>query len=147
MFVANRSHGMGMVARDSNGGLLGARQLVCAGVPPVKEAEASCLREAIRWAMELGRRPVIFETDSLMVKQAVGGRSADITEFGRIVDECRSLLFSQPQFKVVFVRRECNRIADALAKRSLYSTDPVIGEVTPDWLVTLLADVCQVLEH
>ncbi|CAN1254127.1 Putative ribonuclease H protein At1g65750 [Linum perenne] len=147
LFDNSRRQGLGMVARDAEGGLLGVKQTVIPGVSIVKEAEASCLREAIWWAMEMGLAQVIFETDSLSVQQAVEAGYADATEFGKIVGECRALLLAQPQFKVAFVRRECNRIADALAKRSLYSTVPSVGEVTPDWLVTMLDDVCQIADH
>ncbi|CAN1243813.1 hypothetical protein LINPERPRIM_LOCUS5837 [Linum perenne] len=80
--------------------------------------------------MQVG--PVFVETDCRTVQQALGRQDQDNTEFGRIIEECRRLLACQPLCKVVFVRRECNRVADAIAKQSVHLTNPTVGGASPD---------------
>ncbi|CAN1272361.1 hypothetical protein LINPERPRIM_LOCUS14518 [Linum perenne] len=102
------------------------------GVPTAKEVEAHGLMEALRWTLTMQRGLVIIETDSMVVCQALEGRSRDDTEFGRTVRGCSWLLSHQLLCKVTFVRRECNKVADAIAKWCIYLTNPTLREASPD---------------
>ncbi|CAN1844657.1 Putative ribonuclease H protein At1g65750 [Linum perenne] len=142
-----RKVGIGIVARDSEGRLLGLTHRLLSGVLSPKEAEAQGLVEAIRWAITMQLGPMTFETDCQVVYHAATHDLQDNTEFGGILRECRRLLHTQPLWLVSYVRRECNRVADALAKRAIYLPDSSLELASPDWLVTLLEDVCPVLNH
>ncbi|CAN1292379.1 Putative ribonuclease H protein At1g65750 [Linum perenne] len=61
-FDAGR-YGVGLVARDAQGSLIGYRQQLFPGTPPANEAEANGLIEAIRWAEVMGWTRVVYETD------------------------------------------------------------------------------------
>ncbi|CAN1339807.1 hypothetical protein LINPERPRIM_LOCUS38631, partial [Linum perenne] len=93
-----------------------------------QEAKARCLAQALHWPADMGWNQVCFETNCQLVQQALVRQTHDATEFGVLISDCRRLLENQPLSKVRYVRRESNRIADALAKRSMYETELEIGE-------------------
>ncbi|CAN1154315.1 Putative ribonuclease H protein At1g65750 [Linum perenne] len=147
IFTDRRAFGIGLIARDHTGRVLSLAHIVHAGVPTPREAETYGMEKAIEWSLALHLGPVIIETDCETVQQAIGSQNHDATEFGNIVRRCKRRLTHQPHITVVFVRRECNRVADAIAKRSVYMSDPSIGQTSPDWLETLLTDFCPILDH
>ncbi|CAN1136083.1 Putative ribonuclease H protein At1g65750 [Linum perenne] len=111
LFPGQRSFGIGMVARNDGGQMLSFSHAAFPGVPLPKEAEARGLLEDIRWMLATRLKPVDYETDCLLVQQAIERGGSDNTEFGRLIMECQQLLRHQPLSKVIFARRECNRVA------------------------------------
>ncbi|CAN1345575.1 hypothetical protein LINPERPRIM_LOCUS40413 [Linum perenne] len=89
---------------------------------------------------------IIVETDCQAVQLALEGTDEAMTEFGTIIGRGRGLLVDQPHKKVAFVRRGGNTVAHALARRSIISSDLVIGSEVPNWLCNTLRDVC-ILRH
>ncbi|CAN1844985.1 Transposon TX1 uncharacterized 149 kDa protein [Linum perenne] len=144
--VRGQSFGIGVVIRDEEGNLVGFKMENRIGCPPVKECEAEAVVCALHWANELGIRRALVETDSQVTQLAMESNGNSTTEFGNIISQGRSLLRSQPRTKVVFVRRSGNTVAHVLARRSLFSSDTVIGSEAPDWLRETLMDVC-VMRH
>ncbi|CAN0900732.1 hypothetical protein LINGRAHAP2_LOCUS21008, partial [Linum grandiflorum] len=67
---------------------------------------------------------VIIETDWQLVQSAIVG---DVTEFGRLVMDCKAQLLSKPEFSVLFVRRDGNGVAHALARRAITSIVTVLA--------------------
>ncbi|CAN1315919.1 hypothetical protein LINPERPRIM_LOCUS29881 [Linum perenne] len=51
----------------------------------------------------------------MLVQQAIERSDSGSTEFGKLIMECKRLLRHQPLSKVIFVRRECNNVANAIA--------------------------------
>ncbi|CAN1293080.1 hypothetical protein LINPERPRIM_LOCUS21877, partial [Linum perenne] len=83
--------------------LIGYKQLVHNGVPPVKEAEARGLLEVINWRNTMPWTQVVFEKDNLTVALDTKREAVDFTEYGRVIAEGRRLLCYQPHDEVVFV--------------------------------------------
>ncbi|CAN1806583.1 hypothetical protein LINPERHAP1_LOCUS24726 [Linum perenne] len=88
---------------------------------------------------------VVYETDCQVVIQAVEKGGTNITEFGRKIEVCKSLLQFQPHAEVVFIRRNGNRAAHAVARRTIHQADTVIGSAAPDWLCNILSDHCSTM--
>ncbi|KAK6148628.1 hypothetical protein DH2020_019540 [Rehmannia glutinosa] len=114
----SKATGFGMVIRNDAGEFLAARTLSVQGQYQIKEVEAIGLKEALSWIIGLGMNNVIFETDAKVVVDGVVVSVSGELEFDAILDECRQLLFGEPTFSVAFVRREGNKVAHELAKRS-----------------------------
>ncbi|CAN1242169.1 hypothetical protein LINPERPRIM_LOCUS5244 [Linum perenne] len=142
-----RKFGIGIVVRNHDGQLLHYGSLLCQGEPPPKEAEALALAEALKWIRDKQLGATLVETDCQQLHQALMRTGHDDTEFGRITAECKLLLMHQPLTEVSWVRRECNIVADAIAKRAIHMVDPVHGTTSPDWMLTLLEDICPTLDH
>ncbi|CAN1227404.1 hypothetical protein LINPERPRIM_LOCUS2806 [Linum perenne] len=119
MFQEEGRFGVGVVARDSEGQVRGVVQGIYQGVPPVQEAEVRGLLDALRWAEHMRWPRVVFETDCLSVVQGLRSEVVSHTEFGELITRCREPLGLQPQAEVVFVRRDCNGAAHAIARRSI----------------------------
>ncbi|CAN1258857.1 hypothetical protein LINPERPRIM_LOCUS10003 [Linum perenne] len=84
---------------------------------------------------------LILETDCQRVQHDINGERRDRTEYGRIIGACQDLLRVQPHVKVSFVRREGNKAAHTIARRSINPVDPSTGETAPDWLCDSLFDL------
>ncbi|CAN1811234.1 hypothetical protein LINPERHAP1_LOCUS26164 [Linum perenne] len=89
---------------------------------------------------------VIVETDSQVVQLALQNSTQDRSEFGDLIRKGRQLLESQSRYEVKFVRRSGNTVAHVLARRSLLSSESVIGSESPDWLCNTLSNCC-LLRH
>jgi len=61
---------------------------------------------------------VIFESDSNCVVNAINSSSIMPNEFGGIVYKCCSILGQNTDYKVVFVRRQVNKVAHSLDRAS-----------------------------
>ncbi|CAN1336164.1 hypothetical protein LINPERPRIM_LOCUS37035 [Linum perenne] len=90
---------------------------------------------------------IIYETDCLNVVHGVRREEESHTEFGELITRCRTALRMQPQAEVVFVRRDGNRAAHTVARRSIQSVGLDLGSTSPDWFLDVLADVCPILDH
>ncbi|CAN1306738.1 hypothetical protein LINPERPRIM_LOCUS26890, partial [Linum perenne] len=87
---------------------------------------------------------VKFESDDEVVVNRVNQGVEDHSEFGSIIHEIQEQLEGFRDFSVVFARRECNIVAQALARRFLLCAEPVIGDAPPRWLLVALANFCAV---
>ncbi|CAN0854892.1 hypothetical protein LINGRAHAP2_LOCUS6054 [Linum grandiflorum] len=142
-FFANEvSFGVGLALRGRAGQLMGYRHKRFNGLPAVKEGEARAVLEGLQWAEELGYEQLIIETDCLEVQRAMATAVADVTEFGRLIAECKRRLNLKPGISVLFGRRDGNGVAHMVARRAITSTVTVIGEVPPAWLSADMANIC-----
>ena len=80
------------------------------------------VKEALSWIKESHLSNVSVETDCLAVVQAIRSRGATLSYFGRIINECKSLLsvLEDRNVDVKFVKRSANKVAHFLVK-STYS--------------------------
>lgn len=70
-FVYSLETGMGMAIHDDYGEFICCHSLVRPGVLKVDEGEAWGIKEAIRWAANLGFERVVVESDSKWVVDAM----------------------------------------------------------------------------
>ncbi|CAN1171323.1 hypothetical protein LINPERHAP2_LOCUS29489 [Linum perenne] len=117
------------------------------GCYSAKEGEAMALREAMVWMQQEGQRDVVFETDSQALFHSIDQRQDDVSEFGLIVRSCLSFLFTFPQWKVCYVRRERNRVAHELARHSISQGLTTAGVYPPAWLSDDVNAFCVNLDH
>ncbi|CAN0827458.1 Putative ribonuclease H protein At1g65750 [Linum grandiflorum] len=137
--------GLGLVIRDDVGRPLHYAMQRRPGRYEAREAEVTALAEALGWVRDMGYETCIFETDCQPVAQAVNGTTSDISEFGIRVAQCRAILAEKSQFTVNWVRRNRNRVAHELARRSHSLTSTILGEATPEWRNESMNNIC--FEH
>ncbi|XP_058741921.1 uncharacterized protein LOC131614338 [Vicia villosa] len=82
----------------------------------VLEAEALALKEAIQVVSTLHHVPVIFESDSQQVVNAIGSNLGGNSEFSLVINSIKLLLLDIPNFEVKFSKRQTNMVAHTLAK-------------------------------
>ncbi|CAN1129056.1 Putative ribonuclease H protein At1g65750 [Linum perenne] len=142
----NRS-GAGMVVRGSDGRVDRFRMLSWSGTWRSRDAEGRALLEALSWVELSGYSDMTFETDALATCQAMQADTRDLTEFGEIISGCKAIMARNPEFRVVFVRREQNKVADVLAKQSVSYVEPCSGETPPSVIDNVLTDTCSLIHE
>jgi ribonuclease HI len=89
--------------RDAQGLFVKAYTRRFEGKPEIAEAEASGVLEALQWLRQQQLSNVQIETDCLQVVQTIHNKSRNNTEFGVVIELCRSLLYLIPNCKVSHV--------------------------------------------
>ncbi|CAN1291744.1 hypothetical protein LINPERPRIM_LOCUS21274 [Linum perenne] len=138
--------GAGMIICGDEGQLLKYRMSSWGGVWRSKEVEAQALLEALSWKEQEGLAEVTFETDARVVVNALSSLLDNTSEFGDLLRSYRAVLIRHPNFVVNFIRRDRNRVAHTLAKRSISFLKPVCGSDSPEWLDDVLAEQC-LIDH
>jgi ribonuclease HI len=110
------------------------------GKPEIAEAEASGVLEALQWLRQEQLSNVQIETDCLQVVQAIHNKSRNNTEFGVVIELCRSLLYLIPNCKVSHVRRQANRVAHDLAQATRFYVGPQIFDYCPPCIETIITN-------
>ena len=101
--------------------------------------EALAARRAISFAKELSIHQMVIEGDSLRVIQAINGTRPVQTMYGHVIDDIR-FLSSSISCSFLHVRHKGNRLAHALARQAVSSTD------TDVWLENLPQDLDDVFQ-
>ncbi|KEH25194.1 hypothetical protein MTR_6g016265 [Medicago truncatula] len=83
--------GIGMCIRDENGHFVLARTDYFSPICEVHIREALGLLSAMDWAHLLQLGTVDFEMDAKRVVDSFHSRHNEVTEFGNIIDNCKSL--------------------------------------------------------
>ncbi|XP_074374501.1 uncharacterized protein LOC141714903 [Apium graveolens] len=125
IFEGSMCYSHAFVARDHHGQLIEARSRCLQGTIAPEIAEAIEMKEALSWIKEMQYSNAEVETDSLQVVQAIRSSITSSSYWGRVVDECRSLLVSLKAKNVLlrFVKRSANRVSHYLARYSCSIAD------------------------
>lgn len=83
------------------------------------EGETWGLLQASKWAILSNLSMVIFEMDCRQVVDDIYNEKSDVSEYGCLLEECRTILFFQNNYKVVFARRQTNGSVHALTRTSI----------------------------
>ena len=135
IFKASNSASIGVIIKDCDGEVIGALSLSIPFSQLVDELKALAYRRTVQFAWEISLKRVIFEGDSATVIQAITRKDSDFLPFGNIIDDIW-LQVSTFQFSdFCHVHRNCNIVADALAKRAK------LCEGLQLWLEWLLDDI------
>ena len=105
----------------------------------VVELEALACRRAVQFAMKISLVEVTFEGDSATVIQAISEGILDSSAFGHIVDDIRMLAEAFQFSLFTHVPRNCNVLADSLAKKA----KTIRG--TQVWLDSLPKDIAHLV--
>ena len=115
--------GLGVVICDNNGEVMGAMSQRVPLPQKVEEVEALACQRAVSFAIELGLCDLVIEGDSTLVIQAIKDGQPCQSFYGRIVDDILHLTTQLRCFSFCHVKRNCNRVAIALAKKSWVGLD------------------------
>ncbi|XVF57439.1 hypothetical protein PTKIN_Ptkin06aG0205400 [Pterospermum kingtungense] len=89
------------------------------GLSSVKEVEAADFLQVAAWVCSMELSNVICELDAQCVVDSIHGTNEDVTEFGLLIKECRSVLADVGNFSLQFVRH-ANRVAHTLVRVSRF---------------------------
>lgn len=117
---ASKIGGWGFTLRNDQGVLLAAGAGKLKHVSDSLHAEALALQHATNIAISMGCKQVIFETDSMMLKQAITSTEYDLSKLGSLFQDVKF----QMRVGLIVVsfehcNRECNRAAHILAMHGL----------------------------
>uniref|UniRef100_A0A803PI32 Reverse transcriptase domain-containing protein n=1 Tax=Cannabis sativa TaxID=3483 RepID=A0A803PI32_CANSA len=94
IFESQQKFGYGFIACDSQGKLLEAFSESRWGSVLPEIAEAIGIKEALSWIKTKAWEKVVVESDALVVVQAINSSVHMPSQFGLLVEDCRSILFS-----------------------------------------------------
>ena len=141
VFRRSNLAGIGVIARNHDGEAAGALSSPIPMAQSVADLEALACLKAVQFALEIGFTRVVFEGDSAVIINALLHSAGELASFGNILDDIR-LHSSIFQFvKFVHVSRNCNSVADALAKKDKSN----VG--TQVWLHDLPTDIVPLVLH
>ena len=143
VFKESSLAGIGVIICDNRGKAIGALSMPIPLSNSVAVLEALACRRALLFAKEIGLRQVVFEGDSTMVIQAVTHGNAELAEYGHIVEDIMILAADFDFIQFSHVKRNCNVVADALAKKAKDSLNLAVclQEVPEDIVPALLFDI------
>ncbi|KAK6145715.1 hypothetical protein DH2020_022535 [Rehmannia glutinosa] len=125
-FKYESKYGLGMSIRDDTG----------------VQGEGLSLLEGIKWSKALGLQNVIFEMDAKIVVDALKKTDTDLSEFGKIIHQCVSLLSFEPHFSVQQVRRQANMVAHAITRVAIFHASPTTWVEPPAFVLAYLDEIC-----
>ena len=131
VFNSSNSAGIGVIIRDSNGEVIAAMFERIRLPTTVLEVEMLACRRAVTFAIEVGIQDIPFEGDSLTVIRAINSGGASEAPYDNLLED---ILVSVSSFSLVVfehVKRTCNRVVDALAKKAKF------GDVFQAWMEDL----------
>lgn len=116
LFIAPNRFSYSVVARNHEGKLVEARVKCRAGHIDSDATEALSIKEALSWIKTQNLHQVVIESDSLVTVQSIRNKTKLLSYFGRIVEDCRLLLYELRcnYVSLNFVKRSANIIVHYL---------------------------------
>lgn len=110
---------IGVVIIDHDTGEILCEHSQAIGLATVNEAEYSGVLFALYWAVEHGATHLTVKSDSKLIVNQVQGkwRVGDATHLGEYLDEIRQIQPDLVSFKIEWIPREENEVADLLSWR------------------------------
>ncbi|XP_062080402.1 uncharacterized protein LOC133785162 [Humulus lupulus] len=142
IFQEHQKFGVGFVARDDKGMLLeGGTRLYHGSIDPIL-TEVMGMREALSWIKSKQWHQVYVESDCLVIVQAIRSTTEMISPFGKIINDCRTLLGDMQNVVLSFVKRSANMVVHDFARASILYPDRLfsLGDVPADLLPTLVTE-------
>jgi ribonuclease HI len=137
-YKESNRYGIAACVRDSQGRFVKAYTRWFEGEPDISEAEALGVLETLRWLQREHMTNVQLETDCLQVIQALHSKNRNNTEFGIVINLCRTLLNSNLNCQASHVRRQANRVAYSLAQATRLSASPQVFNHCPPCIETII---------
>jgi ribonuclease HI len=123
---------------DAHGKFVRAYTRRFEGKLEIAEAEALGVLEALQWLHNVDISNVHIEVDCLQVVQAINNKLRNNTEFGIIIELCRSLLNMIQNCKFGYVMRQVNRVAPELAQATRFNDSPQVFEYCAPCIKTII---------
>ncbi|OMO59710.1 reverse transcriptase [Corchorus capsularis] len=133
----------GLIARNSDGLVLGACSGNILNVSDAFVAESFAAVRALSWSREMGFSAVVIEGDALSIIRKINSLSLDFSPVGAYVKEAKSLKVLFSSCVVQHIGRNGNSVAHDLAKHGLLLDDEIVWmEDVPPWLHDSLKTDC-----
>lgn len=110
------SGGGGVVVRDHQGTFKAGACHAFANVAVAEHAELLACRRGVQLATEIGATKFILETDNQAVARVLNSGEMDRSRFGSLIQEIKEMLSGVAETRVVWARRDANKVAHILAK-------------------------------
>ena len=111
--------GSGIILRNEHGIFQAAANKAYVQVTSPFHSELNALLDGLRLAETLDLDRVLFETDCLMLIQALQQQDLDLSNMGSIIAEMKDLLSKHAEFRIAHVYR----VAHVLANQALHSSE------------------------
>jgi ribonuclease HI len=108
--------GGGVIMRDHHGAFLSGASRFFPSAPDPEGAELGACRMALEMAKEAGVQKIVVETDCKGVVTKLNSDGIDRSLHGPMVEDIKFRLREFDDYKVQFVRRSANEVANRLAK-------------------------------
>ncbi|GAU50981.1 hypothetical protein TSUD_238540 [Trifolium subterraneum] len=131
IFTTEGKFGIGICFRDSLGSFVQANTMIFPFVVTAAECEATAMKHALALALSNGFERVIFESDCQQIVNALRHDYLYANELGTLLSTCNSLLNSNANYNIAYVRRQVNRVAHNLARASLFQSSLSIHHYYP----------------
>ncbi|XP_073051243.1 uncharacterized protein [Primulina eburnea] len=134
-------YSVGMVVRDAQGRVRGAKACPIRFPGSVACAELLAIRMGMDFCLGLGLDNVCIFSDSLAAIKAVKESDFDLSHSGGVASEVRAMLEGISFLSIHHMRRTANNVAHALAQRALVFSVLFewIDGVLPSWLVNIVS--------
>ncbi|KAH1073455.1 hypothetical protein J1N35_025783 [Gossypium stocksii] len=142
--IINNMTGLGVIARDSNGLVLGSITDYMENQIEGECAEAEDLRDGIIWAQDSNVTRAIFETDCTSLVNRIKKHREDITIFSNRMKKIANLLDFFTEVKINWIGQMSNRVAICLSKLALnkHCTPSLDMEYPYDIYELVMIDSC-----
>ncbi|KAK9009203.1 hypothetical protein V6N11_035748 [Hibiscus sabdariffa] len=122
-FTPDHGAGIGVVARDSTGTVLGGLAQHSLGLSSSVSSETAAIHVGLQLADEHGWDCIVLESDCAnVVNQLNSDLGWDLSPLGPALEPIRSLLAARPCFSIRFIFRDLNLVAHTLATWALHCT-------------------------
>lgn len=111
--------GLGFIARDEEGFVHGGGICFMPNVINTDWVEGESLYRCLTWAKDKEWENIVFEGDSASIINRVNSNRADITVLGCKIRQCREIILSFNNCKIMWCNRVCNKVVDCLSHLSL----------------------------
>ncbi|KAK2407645.1 Ribonuclease H superfamily protein [Trifolium repens] len=138
IFSPEKKTSMGACVRNEDGQFITAMSVHTSAVMTPAEAEAWALQQGIMWMAMLGYRNVIFELDCKTVVDDIDSSKDNHSEYGLLIEDCKSMLSPHSNYVVAFTRRQANGSAHALARAALSHASRITFNYIPNYILTLI---------
>lgn len=140
--------GVGVIARDDEGGVILSSGQVLFNCADAEEAEVLACREGVALALQWIDKPVVIETDCLTVCAALKSSSEDRSKLALLLREIKVLANELREVEFNHCNRNQNRVSHILANKACVDvfTKVWVGSF-PDFVATAIAIDCNPVEH
>lgn len=138
--ISDQQAGLGAAIRNSRGKIVAAavKKVIYRGNVTSKEAEAVLF--GIQNAIQVNCMTMIIKSDSTEVVELSLCRKSSLTEIAWTIAEIQTMLKNWNSSRIQYVSRDCNVIADSLAKLALSFERPALWlENFPDDVMMLFS--------
>jgi hypothetical protein len=118
--------GVGIVARNYRGEVLGVKCLTKPFIIDLITAEAVGVRETVAFCQQMGFSNIIMEGDSLEVIHELTRDDNCGTSYGMMINDTKLGLLTIPTWEINHVKQGANIVAHILAKQALVLSEDIV---------------------